>query len=137
MMYMAIFWIGLSTFFLVRFVARLFHFQQFKRFEEKYRVPYFLFLFAMLLMAMATRDPISIAGYTIPDHFQWLGGVFLIFVPFWKGFFEPLHKQVQHMDKEFHVVKRELTDFKEETRRNLDRIETKIDQLINHLIKHS
>ena len=75
-------------------------------------------------MAIITKDPVTIAGYTIPQEFQWFGSPLLTAFGVWKFYLNPLKLKVYTMDRELGEVKTAL-----------HRLESDVSLLLNRSIK--
>ena len=72
--------------FLIAYVAsRIFNWKKIKAYLEDKGILFFIISSAFIVMALLTKDPLTIAGISIPTELQWLGSLLIIgFGVVWK-----------------------------------------------------
>lgn len=124
MIYMTAFWLLLAVFIAVHMSASVLKLHRTKRFLEEYGILYFMMLGSLAIMAIATRDPVSIAGIDIPMEFQWLGSLAMTVFGVWQIYLNPLKDRVVKLENSFEFVKRDFKLIRADLgfiKRNLER----------------
>ena len=129
MIYLSIFWICTIAFYLALAFDHYIGWNWFRNWKEEYAGLYFLLLFGVVIMAIGTNDPITIAGYTAPMEFQWIASLVGVVLTMWKLFLSPMKKDIHRIDKEVTEIKTHLIHIE----RRLDRLENKVDKILHQL----
>ncbi|MFH1916080.1 MAG: hypothetical protein ABIJ21_02345 [Nanoarchaeota archaeon] len=101
MIYLTLFWILTIGFVLIYFLA--------KTFKKKKVLNYLndkatLFIIAigipLIIVAIATNDPITILGINIPVEMQWVGSLLFAGFGMWKFYLNPMKTDFRKLDRE-------------------------------------
>ena len=130
MYYLAAFWILFLIFFLVYLVSFIFKIKELQRRIDEYGVLFVMALGSLVIVAIASKDPIAIAGIEVPVELQWFVSLFVTVFGAWRFFRNPLKKKVYRMDRELGEVRVNINNLD----KNVDKLERNIDKILYHLL---
>ena len=64
---------------------------------------------SLLIVAIASNDPVTIAGITLPMEVQWFASLLVLGFGTWKVYFSPLKERVIHTEKEIAAINVHIT----------------------------
>ncbi len=135
MFYLTIFWILLLTFTAIYLCAKLLNHTRLIKGIDDYAILFFMALGSLVIVAIASKDPVSIAGYTIPMELQWLSSLFAALFGVWRFYLNPLKEKVYTMDREVGEVKVSVTRVESEMNLSIQRVENDIGRVEKHVDK--
>ena len=116
MIYLAIFWLFVAVFLIAYVASRIFNWKKIKAYLEDKGILFFIISSAFIVMALLTKDPLTIAGISIPTELQWLGSLLIIGFGVWRFYLNPLKGKVYSMDREVGEIKADVTNIKSDVR---------------------
>jgi len=125
MLYLKIFWYSFLVFIVLYGMGRIFKIKRVNNAVEEYAMPFFMALFSLAIMAIATNDPITILGMELPLELQWLGSLLTAGFGTWQFYLRPLKEKLYAMDRELGEVR---TDVK-----RIDKLECRMDRIENRM----
>ncbi len=126
MYYLAAFW-GLFILFIILYISSKWN-RSLANTLDEIGTLFFMVLGSLVILAIATKDPVAVAGIEIPMELQWLGSLFVTGFGTWYYYLNPLKKKVYRMDRELGEVKTGIDSLKESLKNNTQLI-------LNMLIK--
>jgi len=121
--FMLYYWLLGVIFFGAYITSWLFKMRSLKHFLDEKGVLIFIVLASLAFISIATNDPVTIAGVTIPTELQWFGSLLLTGFGSWKFYLNPLKNKVFSMDREIGEVKESVKN-----------LETNMTTLTNHIL---
>lgn len=112
MFYLSLFWILFLVFIISFYLSRRLHRNRLNAFFDTYGILLVIILGSLLVVAIVTNDPVSIAGLEIPVELQWLGSLIATGFGAWKFYLNPLKNKVQSIDREVGEVKSDVSFIK-------------------------
>ncbi|MBI4454242.1 hypothetical protein HY636_06370 [Candidatus Woesearchaeota archaeon] len=137
MYYLAAFWILFLIFFLVYLVSSLFKIKKLQRRLDEYGILFVMALGSLVIVAIASKDPIAVGGIEIPVELQWFASLFVTIFGMWRFFLNPLKKKVYRMDREMGEVRATISNLDktvDKLERNVDKLDGNIDKILYHLL---
>lgn len=123
MLYFTVYWFILIIFFLVFIVSRIKRFKNLRDVVDDVGILVFIFLSSLLVISIATKDPLQFLGIEIPVELEWLVSLLISGFGVWKFYLNPLKKKVYDMDREVGEVKI-----------SVDKVEKNVDKLIDYFL---
>ncbi len=121
MQFLTVFWIIAVFFYILFFLTKLLKLKKYELAIENNGFVIFIFLTALIIVAIATNDPITIAGIVIPTEIQWLGSLFVSGFGAWQFYLDPLKKKVYRMDRELGEINSSVSSIKTSVDKLLDK----------------
>lgn len=100
MIYLSVFWGIFIVFLLGYYLSKKFNFKKIHSFLDNYSMLIMIVLLSLSVIAIVTKDPITLAGIEIPTELQWLGSLIVSGFGAWRFYLDPLKKKVYGMDRE-------------------------------------
>jgi len=122
--YLTVFWIIYALFGLLILISFLFKIKKLNKYLQEYSVLVLIIALSFLIIAIITKDPMNIAGYTIPTELQWLGSLLVTGFSAWKFYLNPLKIKVYSMDREIGEVSA-----------SVKKVENNVSMILSKLIK--
>ncbi len=72
---------------------------------EDYGILYAMALGSLVVVAIASNDPVELAGVEIPIQLQWFGSLLVIGFTVWKAYLDPIKAKVYRLDRELGEVR--------------------------------
>ncbi len=114
MYYLLIFWILLVAFFVLYIFVKYFKWSTVLHFLDSYGILFFIVLLSLIVIAIATNDPIIIAGMEIPVELQWLSSLLASGFGVWQFYLRPLKNKVYEIDRDVASLNSDVKSIKED-----------------------
>lgn len=145
MIYLKLFWISAGLFWIIFMLSKWLGWKIVRQKLEDYGGLFSIWLLCLAFIAIATKDPINIAGMPLPVDVQWFGTVALGGFSAWRFYLNPLKTKVYEMDRELGEVKTRVNRLEsdmtrveryfEKVDRNFEKIEGKIEKIMEILLR--
>ena len=122
MIYLKFFWIIFFIFYGVYILALIFKWNQIKEQIEENGMLLIIGLIAVVVIAIATNDPITFGNFVIPTELQWLGSLFASFFGAWQFYLKPLKNRVIKTEVDVSSMKTDIGSIKHDTNLIKDKI---------------
>lgn len=116
MIYLTIFWYGTIIFLALYFGSVIFKSGRLKLFLENNGALLVIVAAVLIIMAIITKDPVTILGVSIPSELQWLGSLLATAFGMWRFYLNPLKLKVYSMDREVGELKSNISNVKADVR---------------------
>ncbi|RLE42681.1 hypothetical protein DRJ48_03035 [Candidatus Woesearchaeota archaeon] len=114
MIYLNIFWALLGLFVVIYYASKLFKISKVASFIDEKGELFFILMGSLLIIAIVTNDPITIAGFRFPVELEWLVSLMAVGFGSWRYYLNPLKKKVYEMDREIGEVRTHVLGMKED-----------------------
>ena len=122
--YLFAMWIVYSIYGVIFLISLFVKNKKLHKFLENYSLLILIIGATLLIMALITKDPLNVAGITIPTEIQWLGSMLITGFGAWKFYLNPLKSKVYSMDREIGEVKT-----------SVHKVESNVSMILNKLMK--
>lgn len=129
MIYLTIFWIIVSIFFIIYSVGRYFKIEAIQKCTEEYGSLLFIISLSFVVIAIVTKNPISLLGIEFPMQLQWLVSLIVSAFGAWQFYLNPLKERVITTEKDVSSIKTDICSIKSNMQMLKDHLETDVHSL--------
>jgi|SRR3989344_5274626 len=126
MVYFFIFWILAILIFILYFISRITKSKELKDIFDNYGGLFFIVIGTFLIMAILTKDLVTIMGITVPMELQWLGSLLITGFGTWKFYLNPLKERVINVEKDVSSINAEIKSSFSSIKEDLSLIKNKL-----------
>lgn len=129
MYYLATFWILFIIFFLIYLVSSFFKIKKLQKKIDEYGILLVMALGSLVIVAIASKDPIVVAGIEVPVELQWFASLFATIFGAWRFYLSPLKRKVYRMDREMGEVKVSVHSLEANVEKRFEHVEKRFENV--------
>ncbi len=116
MIYLATFWLIIVAFIVAYAASLIFKWKNATAYLEDKGMLVFIISASVIIIAIITKDPLTVMGISIPTELQWLGSLIITGFGAWRFYLNPLKSKVYSMDREVGEVRADVANIKSDVR---------------------